>query len=137
DEPDWNSTKRVAHPGTFNANPLAAVAGATCLEIVSDPAVQQHCDAMADRFKQGANAALIKHDVPGFVWGESSVFHIYLGERCDNLAAEPLHTPEGIAPEVLKKGTSPALAKVLECGMLLEGSHLFHGGGLLSMKHTE
>ena len=30
-DPEWDNQRRVYHPGTFNANPLSAVAGATCL----------------------------------------------------------------------------------------------------------
>jgi len=135
-DPEWNALKRIGHPGTFNANPLSAVAGAKCLEIVSDPAVQQHCDEMAARFRAGANKVLVEHGIPGFVYGEASVFHIMLGETCNNMTAGDLRMPEGVAPEKLKAGPAPHLEIALNCGMLLEGAHLFHGGGLLSMKHT-
>jgi glutamate-1-semialdehyde 2,1-aminomutase len=136
-EPGWNSERKVGHPGTYNGNPLAAIAGSRCLEIVSDARVQEHCDKMAARFRAGANAALVKHDVPGFVYGEASVFHIMLGERCTNLTAGDLHTPAGVTPERLKSGPSPRIEGILTAGMLLEGAHLFHAGGLLSVAHTE
>lgn len=137
DEPGWNATRRVGHPGTYNANPLAASAGATCLKIVSDPAVQQHCDALAAKARAGMNAALVNRDVPGFVYGESSVFHIYLGKSCDNMTSGDLHIPEGVSYDLLKAGSGQRLEGVLTAGMLLYGAHLFHAGGLLSMKHTE
>jgi hypothetical protein len=47
-----------------------------------------------------------------------------------------LHTPQGVAPETLKLGPSAKLEGVLTAGMLLEGAHLFHAGGLLSIAHT-
>lgn len=137
DEPDWNATKRVAHPGTYNANPLAASAGAACLKIVSDPAVQQHCDRLAERLRVGFNTALVDRDVPGFAYGESSVFHIVLGQSASNLTAGDLHTPEGVSNEALKAGSGQRIEGVLTAGMLLGGVHLFHAGGLLSMKHTD
>jgi glutamate-1-semialdehyde 2,1-aminomutase len=136
DDPEWNALRRIGHPGTYNANPLSAVAGAKCLEIVSDPAVQRHCDDMAARFRAGANQVLSSHDIPGFVYGESSVFHIMLGETCDNMTDGDLREPLGVSPEKLKNGPGGALDIALNCGMLIEGAHLFHGGGLLSMKHT-
>jgi glutamate-1-semialdehyde 2,1-aminomutase len=135
-DPQWNSLKRIGHPGTYNANPLSAVAGAKCLEIVSDPAVQRHCDDMAARFRAGANQVLVDNDIPGFVYGEASVFHIMLGETCDNMTSGDLRMPEGVDFEKLKSGPAANLELALNCGMLIEGAHLFHGGGLLSMKHT-
>ena len=137
DDPEWNALKRIGHPGTYNANPLSAVAGAKCLEIVSDPAVQKHCDDMAARFRIGANQVLLAHDIPGYVYGDASVFHIMLGETCENMTGGDLREPIGADPEKLKSGPDAALATALNCGMLIEGAHLFHGGGLLSMKHTE
>ncbi len=91
---------------------------------------------MAARFRAGANQVLSSHDIPGFVYGESSVFHIMLGETCDNMTDGDLREPLGVSPEKLKNGPGGALDIALNCGMLIEGAHLFHGGGLLSMKHT-
>lgn len=136
DEPGWNAGKRVGHPGTFNANPLAAAAGSACLKIVSDPKVQQHCDELAARLRSGMNKVIVDRGVPGFVYGESSVFHIMLGQTCTNLTAGDLHTPEGVAPDKLKAGMGQRLEGIVTAGMLLGGAHLFHAGGLLSMKHT-
>ena len=137
DEPGWNASKRVGHPGTYNANPLAAAAGSTCLGIVSDPKVQEHCDRLTAKLRAGMNSALVDRGVPGFAYGEASVFHIMLGETCDNMTSGDLHTPEGVAPEKLKSGSSARIDGILTAGMLLGGAHLFHSGGLLSMKHTD
>ncbi len=137
DDAGWNALQRVAHPGTFNGNPLSAVAGATCLGIVADPAVQEHCDVMAARLRAGANTALVNNDIPGFVYGESSVFHIRLGMSCDNMTAGDLRMPEGVSPLALKSGPPPQIESVFTAGMLLAGAHLLHSGGWLSMMHTE
>ncbi len=136
DDPDWNARRRVGHPGTFNANPLSAAAGCACLQLVADPGVQQHADAMAARLRQGFNQVLVQQGVPGFVWGESSVFHIALGHTCSNQRGEDIRVPEGVAPEVLKAGMNPRLGLALQQAMINEGVDLFHGGGLLSVAHT-
>jgi glutamate-1-semialdehyde 2,1-aminomutase len=135
DDPEWNR-RRVAHPGTFNANPLSAAAGCACLQLVADPAVQRHADAMAARLRRGMNHVLVTHGIPGFVWGESSVFHIALGHTCTNQRGEDIRMPDGVSPIVLKTGMSPALATTLYQAMVNEGVDLFHGGGLLSVAHT-
>lgn len=136
DDPDWNARHRVSHPGTFNANPLSAAAGCACLQLVADPGVQQHADAMASRLRRGFNQVLVQQSIPGFVWGESSVFHIALGHTCTNQRGEDIRVPEGVTPEVLKAGMSPRLSLALHQAMINEGVDLFHGGGLLSVAHT-
>ncbi len=136
DDPEWNARRRVSHPGTFNANPLSAAAGCACLQLVADPGVQQHADAMAARLRRGFNQVLVQQGVPGFVWGESSVFHVALGYTCSNQRGEDIRVPEGVAPEVLKAGMSPRLGLALQQAMINEGVDLFHGGGLLSVAHT-
>lgn len=134
DEPGW---RKVPHPGTFNANPLSAAAGVACMQMVSDPRVQRQTDEMTARLRAGFNRALVEQDVPGFAWGESSVFHVILGFPCDNQQGSDIHIPEGVAPEQLKSGMSHDLATTLAQGMLNRGVDLFHSGGLLSVAHSE
>jgi glutamate-1-semialdehyde 2,1-aminomutase len=136
DEPGWNAKKKIIHPGTYNANPLAATAGYTCLTRCEDPAIQQHCDEMASRLRAGVNTVMENHGIKGCAWGESSAFHIIVGEECSNRTAGDLHTPEGIAPSTLKASGKAGLATPLSLGMLLEGVDLFGGGGLLSVTHS-
>ncbi|MFW6075339.1 MAG: aminotransferase class III-fold pyridoxal phosphate-dependent enzyme, partial [Chloroflexota bacterium] len=137
DEPGWNADKKVGHPGTYNANPLAAVAGSTCLQMAANPRVQKHADDMAARFRSGVNKVLIDERIPGFCWGESSIFHIILGETCANQSGGDIRVPEGVAPERLKAGSDAKYDNALYQGMLLNGVDLFHGGGLVSSVHTE
>ncbi|MFO7270963.1 aspartate aminotransferase family protein [Sphaerobacter thermophilus] len=134
DDPGW---RKVGHPGTFNANPLSAVAGATCLQMVADPRVQRHADEMAAKIRAGFNEVLVRRGVPGFCYGESSVFHVMLGVECSNMTSGDLRMPEGVDPVVLKRGPAPKLSLALHQGMINEGVDLFHGGGLLSAAHSE
>jgi glutamate-1-semialdehyde 2,1-aminomutase len=137
DEPGWNAEKKVGHPGTYNANPLSAVAGATCLQMAANPRVQAKADEMASLVRAGFNKVLVDESIPGFVWGESSVFHVILGETCQNQTGGDLHMPEGVSPIRLKGGSDPKFDQALYQGMLLNGVDLFHGGGLVSSVHTE
>ncbi len=137
DEPGWNATRKVRHPGTFNANPLSAAAGIACLECCADPALQARCDALAARLRAGLNAAIDRRGVPGFAWGESSAFHVALGDRCANPSGGDLRMPQGVLAATLNASGSTPLIVQLHLGMLLEGIDLFHGGGFLSAAHTE
>ncbi len=136
DDPAWNASKKVRHPGTYNANPLSAAAGVTCLRRCADPSVQAGCDALAARVRVGLNTVLERRGVPGFCWGDSSVFHVALGETCANRTAGDLRAPEGVSQQTLKGTGSSALTGPLVQGMLLEGVDLFNSGGLLSTAHT-
>lgn len=137
DDPKWNKERRVPQAGTYNANPLAAAAGIACLAKVANPDVQATCDDKAAALRKGANEAFVKHDVPGFCWGESSVFHFALGKNATNMKPEDMHTPAGLDPEFLKSSGGTPLATTLEMGALLDGVHFFHAGGFLSTAHSD
>ena len=136
DDPAWNARK-VIHPGTYNANPLAATAGYTCLSLCEDPAIQRTCDDFAARLRAGFNTTLEERGIDGASWGESSVFHIILGEKCSNRTAGDMRAPEGIAPAALKASGRAGLATPMHLAMALEGVDLFNGGGLLSTSHND
>jgi len=137
DEPGWNATRKVRHPGTFNANPLSAAAGIACLARCAVPALQAGCDALAARLRAGMNATLARRGLPGYAWGESSAFHLTLGETCANRTDGDLRAPAGISAVALKKSGETPLMGQLHLGMMLAGVELFHGGGFLSAAHTE
>jgi glutamate-1-semialdehyde 2,1-aminomutase len=65
DDPQWLRFGRIAHPGTFNANPLSAAAGIACLNVVKDPAIQKRATATAEAIVAGANEAIARHGVQG------------------------------------------------------------------------
>jgi len=135
DDAAWNANRRVPQAGTYNANPLAAVAGYTCLRKVDDRSIHDYCDAHAATLRSAMNQVLNKYDAPGFAWGESSVFHVALDTTCTNRPDGDLHTPEGVDPEYLKKSGGTPLSQILEIGMLVEGVHLFHAGGFICTEH--
>jgi glutamate-1-semialdehyde 2,1-aminomutase len=137
DDPQWMATKKVIHPGTYNANPLAAVAGAKALEKCADPAVQAHCDHLAAQLRAGMNAILVEEGVPGAVWGESSAFHIMVGTEVSNVQATDLRMPQGVSASTLKASGKAGLGQTVSLAMLLEGVDLFSGGGMTSLAHTQ
>ena len=79
-DPNWDNTERVYHPGTFNANPLSAVAGATCLETIAAEPINARADAMAARLKAGLNEVFTRMEVGGHAYGVASMIHFTLAE---------------------------------------------------------
>ena len=79
-DPEWDNTERVYHPGTFNGNPLSAVAGATCLEMIAAEPINQQADAMAARLKAGLNGVFTRMEVNGHAYGVASMIHFTLAD---------------------------------------------------------
>ena len=69
----------VAHPGTFNANPLSASVGARMLTAVADGDPVGVAARQARRLCEGFNAALRDAEVPGAAYGDASLIRIVLG----------------------------------------------------------
>ena len=133
---EWNIKRRISHPGTFNANPLSAAAGSTCLSIVADGEAQERAAGLCRRLCQGMNAILRRAEVPGCAYGFSSMFHITLGHEVPppedgflwRWEAGPGPTVPGISRERLE---------ALKRGMLNCGVDLMRNGGLVSAVHSE
>jgi glutamate-1-semialdehyde 2,1-aminomutase len=137
DDPAWNRTKKVMHPGTYNANPLSAAAGVAAMKLVADPAVQREADALAATLKRGFNEAFLEHGVPGFSYGESSIVNTVVGVRYPGALPVDLVHPEGVDVATLKQGGSRELSMTLHNAMMLEGMDLWHGAGaILSVAHS-
>ncbi|HET8628293.1 MAG TPA: aspartate aminotransferase family protein [Thermomicrobiales bacterium] len=135
---EWNRTRKVAHPGTYNANPLSAAAGVTALRLVADPGVQRHADASARALKIGFNEAFQRQGVPGFAYGESSIVNTVIGTPYPGPLPLDLEHPEGVDARVLKARGPEKLLTALHAGAVLEGVDLWHGGGaILSVAHTD
>jgi glutamate-1-semialdehyde 2,1-aminomutase len=132
---DWNLSRRVFHPGTYNANPLSAAAGSAMLSHIADGRPQAHADAMNQRLVQAMNKVLGRREIPGCVYGLSSMFHIALGEDCPRPSDGvewPWHSANGASPP----RTSLDIALALKQGCLNNGVDLMgFSGGLVSAVH--
>jgi glutamate-1-semialdehyde 2,1-aminomutase len=71
----------IAHPGTFNANPLSAVAGIATLRLAAGGTPQRTAEAYATSLAGEWTAALASAGIPGIIRRLSSILHIFLGDR--------------------------------------------------------
>ena len=83
DDPSWDNVNRVHQGGTFNAQPVAAVAGAATLEAIATNPINATADAMALRLKDGLNGAFARNEVVGHAHGISSIIHVNFGANCE------------------------------------------------------
>jgi glutamate-1-semialdehyde 2,1-aminomutase len=113
---------KLEHPGTHNGHPLSAAAGIATLDLLADGRALAGANAVAEELRAALCAAFEQRSTPGYAYGQASTFCLIFGERSDD-------------PVVLKGGVPEPLLSALQCAMLLEGVHLFHGAGLLSIAH--
>ncbi len=73
--------QRVAHGGTFNANPYCAATGNAALSIVETGEMQAQADRMAARLRHGLQECFDRHEVSACVYGDASTFHVHFGNR--------------------------------------------------------
>jgi len=134
DDPGWNAGLRVAHPGTFNANPLSAAAGSTMLSMVAAGNYHQHADQLNERLIKDLNAVLDQTEIPGRIYGLASYFHILLGK---DFPQDGDGTEWSVAAPPPPRMPS-ALTTTLKRGMLNHGIDLMGGnGGFTSGVHTD
>ena len=131
-DPEWDNQSRVYHPGTSNANPLSAVAGATCLEMIASQPINRRADAMAARLKQGLNETFARMEVSGHAHGIASMIHLVLADcDCDReVCTMPHH-------EIRRTLAAPAVT-ALKRGLQNNGVDIMgRDAFLVSASHSE
>lgn len=129
-------TEKIAHPGTFNANPLSAAAGVAALRIAATGEPQAHANALAARLRTGMNEVLTRLQVPGAVYGQVSEWKVVIG---------PAFVPGNrdwdgreLPPEVVGKPAPGDWSRVLSLALLNRGVHTWGGpSGFVSAVHSE
>ena len=130
----WNRYRKIAHPGTFNANPVSAAAGVAALNIVSTGSPQAAAAQLGSALRRGMNGVMDRRGVSGCVYGELSMFHIYMGPCSQEWGCD--HTMCTNDPSALKAARSGPKAEALRRFMLANGADIQGAGGMLSSAHT-
>src|SRR5262249_20359964 len=64
-DPTWDRAERVAHAGTFNANPLSAAAAIATLEQCGDATLQARANKLGEELRRGLADAMRRAGAPG------------------------------------------------------------------------
>jgi glutamate-1-semialdehyde 2,1-aminomutase len=86
----------IAHPGTFNANPLTAAAGIATLDVCAGEAPQRAATQAALRLESGWREVLRRRDVPGRVWRLASIVHLELADSAEQATLATRLRAEGV-----------------------------------------
>ncbi len=116
--------ERVAHAGTYNANPLSAAAGVAALSIVKTGEPHKKANAAADRLRRGMAEVARRRGLEGQVevFGEASIFNYDLKVKAAGGTSQR-------APE--------RAFHALRLGMLEGGADIPTKHGWLSAEHTD
>ncbi len=124
---------RVAHPGTFNANPLSAAAGIAMLAEVADGSVLDEAAARAAALRAGLNELLEMHRIPGYAYGDRSIVHILLGAT--GRRARDASGDLGSIPASALLAADPVVARALRTACLFHGLDLMGPTMMVSSAH--
>jgi len=135
DDSVWNREDRVAHAGTFNANPLSAAAGIATLEQLADGQAQAKADRAGEILRAGIAEVIETLGVDAYVYGESSIVNLFLGPGRHGL---DVGRPDSRLDHRLLMGHPNLEAyHMLRCALILHGVDLplFHGW--ISAAHSD
>src|SRR2546428_754279 len=74
-----NRRAKIAHAGTFNANPLSAAAGVAMLAAVADGQAIRCANQQAAKLRHGMHEILARENVAWKIYGEHSDWKIFFG----------------------------------------------------------
>ncbi|MBI4381692.1 MAG: aspartate aminotransferase family protein [candidate division NC10 bacterium] len=135
DDSVWNREDRVAHAGTFNANPLSAAAGIATLEQLADGQAQAKADRAGEILRAGIAEVIETLGVDAHVYGESSIINLFLGPGRHGL---DVACPDSrLDHRVLMGHPNLEAYHMLRCALILHGVDLplFHGW--ISAAHSD
>jgi glutamate-1-semialdehyde 2,1-aminomutase len=127
---------KMKHPGTFNANPLSAAAGATTLQFVANGDPCRRANEMARLLRQKLNRLFAERDWNWVAYGTFSGFKLLPRYKGPRAASDEFVPYEGDVNR-LDGPKDAALVQAFRRGMLLNGVDLPGLGGMTMATHTE
>jgi glutamate-1-semialdehyde 2,1-aminomutase len=124
---------RVAHPGTFNANPLSAAAGVAMLSAVADGSALDVAAANAAAVRGGINEILRDVGLSGYAFGDRSIVHILLGATGRRIREANGDIDAISAADLL--GADPIVSRAFRTACLYHGLDLMGPTMMVSSVH--
>lgn len=129
---------RVVHFGTFNASPPSAAAGITALRRIATGEPIHQANHFAGLLRTAWDAVLERLEVAGYVYGSSSIFHVYFETNRDRVAKAASRNDLLTCDPKRLKGMPPQLVTQYQRHLRYRGVDIMSStGGLLSSAHTE
>ena len=130
-------TEKVAHLGTFNANPISAAAGIATLEIVKSTDACARANAFGAAVRTKLNEVLIEEKMNWAAHGTNSGFHIFTNPEGDDVVPGAFDAAAFI-PKMLNKPRGEGVTALLRMGMVVNGVDMNSGpSAWISAMHGE
>ena len=120
DDPSWNTERRIAHYGTYNANPLSASAGRAQLELIKTTDIVEKATGNAESLRRALNDVIREEGLNWIAYGVSSDLHIFLNDNGLDISADDNLTGT-VRYSDLKAGNPAPLAQEVRSGLLAGG----------------
>jgi glutamate-1-semialdehyde 2,1-aminomutase len=127
--------EKIAHQGTYNANPLSAAAGIAALAIVASGDTCARANRFGETLRRRANEVFEEEKVPWAAYGTFSMFHIFTNP--DRVAITPTRFDPLEQPAASLAGKrQTGLVDKLRLAMMVHGVDLSGSpGGMVSATH--
>ncbi len=129
--------EKIAHPGTFNANPVSAAAGVATLEILSNTDACARANAFGSEIRGKMNEVLVEENVKWAVHGSYSGIHIYTNPDGSDIDPRTFDAAAFI-PKMIDKPRGEGITSQIRMGLLVNGVDMNSGpSGTISAMHGE
>jgi glutamate-1-semialdehyde 2,1-aminomutase len=129
--------EKIAHQGTFNANPLSAAAGIAALEIVAATDACERANRYGERLRRRMNEVFEEERVPWAAYGSFSMFHIFTNPEKRALLPTR-YDPLEEAPSALAGNRQAESVRKLRLAVMTGGADLSSSpGGWVSATHGD
>ncbi|ETW98753.1 MAG: hypothetical protein ETSY1_17540, partial [Candidatus Entotheonella factor] len=135
DTPEATRQTKMHHPGTFNANPLSAVAGVAMLSSLVDGKSIDFANAQAAKLRQGMNDTLAREGVAWKVYGQHSDWKVFYGADAPPRDGDDQDVSE--VPWQRLDGKFPQQSRALRQTMILRGIDFNGARALVGTCHTD
>ncbi len=127
-----NRPGRVAHAGTYNANPLSAAAGIAMLTKIADGELHRRADGTAAALRDELGAVWRRLGIPGCVYGDASIVNYSLEKELTAGLDAGAHDHRR-----LQAIGTPDAYHALRCALILNGVDICGLHGWVSAVHSE
>ena len=135
-DPHRDRYERVHHLGTFNANPVSTAAGIATLKRVATGLPHERANRLAEQLRQGMDDILREEGAAGYVYGDASIFHVFLetfpgsgATGREQLVTRDVHVLKGIPAPLVAAFQKMLLARGIDL--------VSYTGGVTSSAHTD
>jgi glutamate-1-semialdehyde 2,1-aminomutase len=133
--PEETRRTKMHHPGTFNANPLSAVAGIAMLASVADGSAIQKANEQAAKLRYGMNEILTQEAIAWKVYGNHSDWKLFYGAESPPKGGSDQSVVD--VPWQRIDAKFPQQSRALRQAMILQGVDFNGGRALVGVCHTD